>query len=81
MTHKYVLTKGNQPLCERCKTILTIEHLILQCDISTAKKTTQSQTHPKRQPNGQWDIIKPVLICEIHQDLQKHIKNPSFCCR
>lgn len=55
-------------------------HTPMRC-IPTAKKTTQCQTHPKRQPNGQWDIIKPVAISETHQDLQKHIKNPSFCCR
>ena len=55
-------------------------HTTMRC-VSTAKKTTQSQILPKKQPNGQWDIIKPVVICETHQDLQKHIKNPSFCCR
>ena len=42
--------------------------------IPTAKKITQSQTHPKRQPNGQWNIIKPATIFETRQDLQLHIK-------
>ena len=55
-------------------------HTPMRC-IPTAKRTTQCQTHPKRQPNGQWDIIKPVAISETHQDLQKHIKNPFLFCR
>ena len=33
ITHKYILTKEDQPLCERCKTTLTIDHLILQCEL------------------------------------------------
>ena len=46
--------------------------------ISTAKKTTQSQVHHKRQPNGQWNIIKSATISETHQDLQQHIKKSLF---
>ena len=71
ITHKYILTKEDQPLCELCKTTLTIDppHTIMQ-SIPTAKKTTQSQAHPKKQPNGQWNIIKPATTSEIHQDLQ-----------
>ena len=42
--------------------------------IPTAKKTIQSQTHPKRQPNGQWNIIAPATIPEIHQDLHNSYK-------
>ena len=33
ITHKYILTKENQSLCERCRTTLTIDHLILQCEV------------------------------------------------
>ena len=42
--------------------------------ITTARKTTQSQAHPKRQPNVQWNIIEPATISETHQDLQQRIK-------
>ena len=42
--------------------------------ITTARKTTQSQAHPKRQPNVQWNIIESATISETHQDLQQRIK-------
>ena len=44
--------------------------------IPTATKTSQSQIHPKRQPNGQRNVIKHATVSETYQDLQQHIKNP-----
>ena len=50
ITHKYILTKEDQPLCERCKTTLTIDHLILQCKVYLLLRK-QLRVKPTRKDN------------------------------
>ena len=77
ITHEYI------PHQRRPTTLRTVQddpnngpHTTMR-SIPTAKKTTQNQAYSKRQPNGQWNIIKPATISETHQDLQQNIKSPS----
>ncbi|OAD59246.1 hypothetical protein WN48_09512 [Eufriesea mexicana] len=42
VTHKFLLAKEDQPLCKRCKTSLSIDHLILQCEVYLLQRTQLS---------------------------------------
>ena len=70
ITNKYIFTKGNQPLCERCKTTLTIDHLILQCDVYLLLRK-QLRVRPTLKDN--------LMYSGTSSSLLQYLKHTKIC--
>lgn len=70
LTHGYLISKENQPLCETCQTQLTVQHLLINCKKFNNQRTASKTPQVLQEALGEdGEMLKNTLQFLRHTDM------------